>query len=63
MSPVSSLRSALRSDDADAAQGVASGLSEPDGLLLAAEPSGEGAGAASPASSPNPATDEAEDTK
>jgi hypothetical protein len=34
---------------ADAAQGVASGLPEPDGLLLAAEPSGEGAGAASAA--------------
>jgi hypothetical protein len=53
MSPVSSLRSALRSDDGDAAHGVASGLSEPGG----------GAGAASPSSSPNPATDEAEDTK
>ncbi|CAH0225994.1 MULTISPECIES: DUF4194 domain-containing protein [unclassified Arthrobacter] len=38
-------------DDADAAPGVASGLSEPDGLLLAAEPSGEGAGAASPSAS------------
>ncbi|SDM04806.1 protein of unknown function [Arthrobacter sp. ok362] len=38
-------------DDGDAAPGVASGLSEPDGLLLAAEPSGEGAGAASPSAS------------
>ncbi|MCB5274164.1 hypothetical protein BJG92_01691 [Arthrobacter sp. SO5] len=38
-------------DDGDAAPGVASGLSEPDGLLLAARPSGEGAGAASPSSS------------
>ncbi|MEK0154495.1 DUF4194 domain-containing protein [Arthrobacter oryzae] len=38
-------------DDGDAAPGVASGLSEPDGLLLAAEPSSEGAGAASPSSS------------
>ena len=36
---------------ADAAQGVASGLSEPDGRLLAAEPSGGGAGAASAAES------------
>jgi len=34
---------------ADAAQGVASGLSEPGGSLLAAEPSGGGAGAASAA--------------
>ncbi len=34
---------------AGAAQGVASGLSEPDGSLLAAEPSGGGAGAASAA--------------
>ncbi|MET3919579.1 hypothetical protein ABIB26_000495 [Arthrobacter sp. UYEF20] len=38
-------------DDGDAAPGVASGLSEPDGLLLAAGPSGEGAGAASPSAS------------
>lgn len=42
-------------DDGAAAQGVASGLSEPDGLLPAAEPSGEGAGAAAPSS--YPATD------
>ncbi|WP_242701837.1 DUF4194 domain-containing protein [Arthrobacter cavernae] len=39
--------------DGDAAPGVASGLSEPDGLLLATGPAGEGAGAASPSSSPN----------
>lgn len=39
-------------DDGAAAPGVASGLSEPDGLLLAAEPSGEGAGAAAPSSYP-----------
>jgi hypothetical protein len=49
--------------DGDAAPGVASGLSEPGGLLLAAEPSGEGAGAASPSSSPEPATKEAEASK
>jgi hypothetical protein len=36
---------------ADAAQGVASGLTEPDGPLLAAGPSGEGAGAAPAAES------------
>ncbi|MDQ0848531.1 hypothetical protein QFZ65_000469 [Arthrobacter sp. B3I9] len=48
-------------DDGDAAPGVASGLSEPDGLLLAAEPSGEGAGAASPSASPN--ATEAEEAK
>lgn len=42
-----------KDDDGDAAPGVASGLSEPDGLLLAAEPSGEGAGAASPSASPS----------
>lgn len=49
--------------DGDAAPGVASGLSEPGGLLLAAEPSGEGAGAASPSSSPEPASKEAEASK
>lgn len=49
--------------DGDAAPGVASGLSEPGGLLLAAEPSGERAGAASPSSSPEPATKEAEASK
>ncbi|MBT8163431.1 DUF4194 domain-containing protein [Arthrobacter sp. GN70] len=42
---------------ADAAQGVASGLSEPDGLLLAAVPSGEGAGAASAAEAKATTTD------
>lgn len=53
-------------DDGDAAPGVASGLAEPDGSLLAAEPSGEGAGAASPSSSDattTEATTEAEETK
>ena len=49
-------------DDGDAAPGVASGLSEPDGLLLAAGPSGDGAGAASPSSSPDH-TEEEEATK
>jgi len=44
-------------DDGDAAPGVASGLSEPDGLLLAAEPSGEGARAASPSASLSPTTE------
>ncbi|MFP3463331.1 DUF4194 domain-containing protein [Arthrobacter globiformis] len=44
--------------DGNAAPGVASGLSEPDALLLAAEPSGEGAGAALPSTSRKPATDE-----
>ncbi|HEY9355717.1 MAG TPA: DUF4194 domain-containing protein [Arthrobacter sp.] len=46
-------------DDADAAPGVASGLSEPDGLLLATVPSGEGAGAASSSASPNAIEEEA----
>lgn len=52
-------------DDGDAAPGVASGLTEPDGLLLAAEPSGEGAGAASPSASDATTTDATtdEDTK
>ena len=39
-------------DDGDAAPGVASGLSEPDDMLLAAMSSGEGAGAASSAAIP-----------
>jgi hypothetical protein len=43
---------------ADAAQGVASGLSEPDGSLLAAEPSGGGAGAASAAEASATTADE-----
>lgn len=47
-----------KDDDGDAAPGVASGLAEPDGLLLAAGPSGEGAGAASPSSSPTEANTE-----
>lgn len=42
---------------AGAAQGVASGLSEPDGLLLAAVPAGEGAGAASAAEAEATTTD------
>jgi Domain of unknown function (DUF4194) len=46
-------------DDGDAAPGGASGLTEPDGLLLAAEPSGAGAGAASPSSSSKPSNGEA----
>ncbi|WP_267276799.1 DUF4194 domain-containing protein [Arthrobacter sp. CDRTa11] len=45
-------------DDGAAAQGVASGLSEPDGLLLAAEPSGGGAGAAAPSSYPTTTSEE-----
>ncbi|MCP9000098.1 DUF4194 domain-containing protein [Pseudarthrobacter sp. RMG13] len=45
-------------DGGDAAPGVASGLSEPDGLLLAAGPSGEGAGAASSSASPATTTEE-----
>ncbi|WP_255470953.1 DUF4194 domain-containing protein [Pseudarthrobacter sp. B4EP4b] len=43
----------VKNDDGGAAApGVASGLSEPDGSLLAAEPSGGGAGAAAPSSYP-----------
>ncbi|WP_082492593.1 DUF4194 domain-containing protein [Arthrobacter sp. Leaf69] len=50
-------------DDGDAAQGVASGLSEPRAELIEDQLRGAGAGAASPSSSDATTTEETEETK